>query len=74
MRATFFRPPPPNALERVIGRRRANRLRRRLGFVALGFGALLLRPRLRPSARVRAALALSVIALAVGLGAALPIR
>jgi hypothetical protein len=32
-------------LERLLGRRRARRLRRRLGMAALGAGALLLRPR-----------------------------
>ncbi|HMC43462.1 MAG TPA: hypothetical protein VKI20_10675 [Acidimicrobiales bacterium] len=33
------------ALERLLGKRRARRLRRRLGLVALGTGLLLLRPR-----------------------------
>jgi hypothetical protein len=34
-------------LERLLGRRRVRRLRRRLGVAALGAGALLLRPRSR---------------------------
>jgi len=34
-------------LERLLGRRRVRRLRRRLGIAALGTGALLLRPRSR---------------------------
>jgi hypothetical protein len=36
---------PPGALERVLGRRRVRRLRRRAGLAALGTGMLLLRPR-----------------------------
>jgi hypothetical protein len=36
---------PPNALERLLGRRRVRRLRRRVGLAALGTGIFLLRPR-----------------------------
>jgi hypothetical protein len=35
----------PSALERLLGRRRARRLRRRVGIAALGTGVFLLRPR-----------------------------
>lgn len=34
----------PSLFERVLGRRRANRLRRRLGFMAFGAGVVLLKP------------------------------
>ena len=36
---------PPGLLEHVLGRRRAKVVRRRLGFVALGLGYSLLKPR-----------------------------
>jgi len=36
---------PPTLPERLLGRRRAKALRRRLGFVALGVGASLIKPR-----------------------------
>jgi hypothetical protein len=35
----------PTALERILGRRRARMLRRRLGVLALGCGYSLVRPR-----------------------------
>jgi hypothetical protein len=38
---------PPSLLEQLLGRRRARILRRRLGFVALGVGYSLVRPRSR---------------------------
>jgi hypothetical protein len=36
---------PPTLAERLLGRRRAKVLRRRLGFLALGVGASLIKPR-----------------------------
>lgn len=36
---------PPTLLERVLGRRRARLVRRRLGLAAVGVGVSLLRPR-----------------------------
>ncbi len=36
---------PPSTLERLLGRRRVRRLRRRVGLAALGTGMVLLRPR-----------------------------
>jgi hypothetical protein len=49
-------------LERLLGRRRARLLRRRLGFIAFGAGASLLKPRTRwaPLA-MTAAVALTLI-------------
>jgi hypothetical protein len=40
-----WRRPPPTLLERLVGRPRARAIRRRLGFVAIGAGVTLLRPR-----------------------------
>jgi hypothetical protein len=57
---------PPNRLERMLGRRRARLLRRRLGLVALGTGVTLLRPRTRWT-RVAIGAAF-VVTLVVGLG------
>jgi hypothetical protein len=37
----------PTLAERVLGRQRARRLRRRVAFLALGTGVVLLRPRRR---------------------------
>jgi hypothetical protein len=57
---------PPTLLERVVGKKRARRARRRLGYLALGTGAAMLKP------------ALSRVALAaaggVGLGLLLIVR
>jgi hypothetical protein len=36
---------PPTVAERLLGRRHAKAIRRRLGFLALGVGASLLKPR-----------------------------
>lgn len=36
---------PPTLVERIVGRRRARRLRRRVGLAAVGLGVSLLRPR-----------------------------
>ena len=41
---------PPTLAERVLGRRRARRLRRRLGYAALGSGVGLLKPTLARAA------------------------
>jgi hypothetical protein len=41
---------PPTLIERIVGRRRARRLRRRVGLVAVGLGASMLRPRPAPLA------------------------
>jgi hypothetical protein len=53
---------PPTVADRLFGRRRAKALRRRLGFLALGVGASLLKPRATwtPSA-VTGAVVLAVI-------------
>ena len=59
----------PNALEQLVGRRRARALRRRLGWFALGAGVVLLRPRVRwARLAMSAALGLAVL-VAVGLRA-----
>jgi hypothetical protein len=47
MRLRLLRPPPPTPLERLIGRRRARLVRRRIGLLALGVGVTLLRPKPR---------------------------
>ena len=36
---------PPTMVERLLGRRRARRLRRRIGLAAVGTGIMLLRPK-----------------------------
>ena len=57
---------PPSAVERLIGRRRARRLRRRVGLAALGAGIVLLRPnRFVPVSVATCAVAAVVVALAV---------
>lgn len=40
-----LRRPPPTLLERLVGRPRARAIRRRVGFVAIGAGVSLLKPR-----------------------------
>ena len=45
MRVAPFGRHTASTIERLLGRRRARRLRRRLGLAALGAGVLLLRPR-----------------------------
>lgn len=45
MRASWRQ--PPSILERLLGRRRARVIRRRVGILALGAGVSLLRPRPR---------------------------
>jgi hypothetical protein len=57
---------PPTVLEQLLGRRRARALRRRLGFLALGAGASLLRPRTLWSPLAMTGLV--VLTLIVGLG------
>jgi hypothetical protein len=43
---------PPTLVERIVGRRRARRLRRRVGLLAVGLGVSMLRPRPAHLARV----------------------
>jgi hypothetical protein len=45
MHVSLSRHRPPTRFERLVGRRRATRLRRRAGFAAIGAGVMLLRPR-----------------------------
>lgn len=45
MRLSLTARRPPTALERLLGPKRARRLRRRLGLLALGTGYTLLKPR-----------------------------
>jgi hypothetical protein len=45
MRVSLHR--DPSTLEQLLGRRRARSLRRRLGFIAVGTGLSLLKPRTR---------------------------
>jgi hypothetical protein len=59
MRLSLTARRPPTALERLLGPKRARRLRRRLGLVALGAGYGLLKPRAR-SAAIAGAAALAV--------------
>jgi hypothetical protein len=47
MRLPLLRQPPPTLAERLLGRRRARVLRRRVGFAAVGAGLTLLRPKPR---------------------------
>ena len=47
---------PPTLAERLLGRRRARRLRRRLGYLALGSGVGLLKPALVRGAAVAGAI------------------
>ena len=63
MRVSLPRRQPPGLLEQVLGRRRARMVRRRLGFVALGVGYTLLKPRTRwmPAAMVGGLAAAAVV-------------
>jgi hypothetical protein len=67
----LLRQPPPTLPERLLGRRRVRVLRRRLGFVAVGLGLTLLRPkprvRLMPVLVVLGALVFAAAAVGVGL-------
>lgn len=57
---------PPSTLERLLGRRRVRRLRRRVGLAALGTGMVLLRPRrLAPVLLTTCVVAATVTAVAV---------
>ncbi|MEY2567504.1 MAG: hypothetical protein QOE35_2033 [Actinomycetota bacterium] len=74
MRLHLLRPPPPTPLERLIGRRRARMVRRRVGFLALGVGVTLLRPKPRlRGARTLVVLGALVLFAAVS-GVALPLH
>jgi hypothetical protein len=66
MRLPFLREPPPTFMERMVGRRRARLLRRRVGFAAMGLGLVLLRPkrRYRPNATAMV-VAVAVVCLVV---------
>jgi len=73
MRVPFLRPPPLTLAERVLGRRRARLLRRRLAFAAMGVGFTLLRP--RPRRWTGGMLTVACFAACVGIGfAVLPFR
>jgi hypothetical protein len=53
---------PPSTLEQLLGRRRARVLRRRLGYIAIGAGVSLLKPRARwAPVALTAAVALTLI-------------
>jgi hypothetical protein len=61
-------------MERVLGRRRARMVRRRVGFVALGLGFTLLRPQPRVrSGRVVLVVGAVMVCVAVA-GVGLPLR
>ena len=66
MRVSLPTRQPAGLLEQVLGRRRARIVRRRLGFVALGLGYSLLKPRSRvtPVALLGVASVLTVLAVA----------
>ena len=73
MRPPFLRPPPLTLAERVLGRRRARLLRRRLAFAAMGVGFTLLRP--RPRRWTGGMIAVACLVVCVGVGfAVLPSR
>ena len=55
---------PPTLLERVLGKKRAKRVRRRLGYAALGAGVTMLKPALPRVALMTGAVALCVLLLA----------
>ena len=66
MRVSLPSQQPPGLLEQVLGRRRARTVRRRLGFVALGVGYTLLKPRVRwrPAAMVVSVTAVAIFLVA----------
>ena len=66
---------PPTALERLLGRRRARRLRRRVGLAAVGTGLVLLRPkRMLPTVAAACGVAIApTVAIAVGLTVAVAV-
>jgi hypothetical protein len=62
---------PPTALERLLGRRRARRLRRRVGLAAVGTGLVLLRPKRMVPAVAACGVAIAVtVAVAVAVAVA----
>jgi hypothetical protein len=52
---------PPTLLERLLGRKRAKRARRRLGYVAVGAGIAMLKPALSRIIVVSGGIALCVV-------------
>ena len=65
MRVSLPTRQPAGLLEQVLGRRRARIVRRRLGFVALGLGYSLLKPRSRVApVAITAATLFTVVAVA----------
>jgi hypothetical protein len=52
---------PPTLLERALGRKRAKRLRRRLGYLAVGTGVAMLKPAMSRVVLVTAGAALCVL-------------
>jgi hypothetical protein len=54
---------PPTLLERLLGRKRAKRARRRLGYLALGTGVAMLKPALGRMALITGGVALGVVLL-----------
>jgi hypothetical protein len=66
---------PPTALERLLGRRRARRLRRRVGLAAVGTGLVLLRPkRMVPAVAAACGVAIALtVAVAVALTVAVAV-
>jgi hypothetical protein len=65
---------PPTLLERLLGRRRARRLRRRVGLAAVGTGLVLLRPKRMPAVAAAWGVAIALtVAVAVGLTVAVAV-
>lgn len=54
---------PPTLLERALGKKRAKRARRRLGYLALGAGVAMLRPAVGRVALMTGGVALGVLLL-----------
>jgi hypothetical protein len=60
---------PPTVVEQLLGRRRAKALRRRFGFLALGVGASLLKPRTTWTPWAMTGVAVLTLVVAVGIRA-----
>jgi hypothetical protein len=52
---------PPTLLERVVGKKRARRARRRFGYLALGTGVAMLKPTMRRVAIMTSGIAVFVL-------------
>lgn len=68
MRLPLLRQPPPTFMERLVGRRRARLLRRRVGLAAVGVGLALLRPKSRYRANGPVAVAGAILFCLVAAG------